>query len=165
MEDIIKTYQEAIDKSVPWARPSEYARSWWSDECAEAIKRAGRSRREAPDTEEYRELVKEKKRVVRTAKTIHNRRMVHEASITNNGIWKLAKWARTAGHLPRPIPQFPSLHAGDSEATSFEAKVEVLHKKFFPPPLVADLSDMQSYPYLESIQCDFKLTEDDIIPN
>ena len=109
------------------------------------------------------ELVKEKKRVVRTAKSICNRQIIHEASTTANGIWKLAKWALTAGHLPRPVPQFPPLHAGDSEATTFEAKVDILHNEFFTPPLEADLFDMQDHIYPENIQQDFRLCEDDIV--
>ena len=35
---IQKFLQQAIDAAVPWARPSQYAKPFWTDACNEAIK-------------------------------------------------------------------------------------------------------------------------------
>ena len=101
---IHKAYQQAIDKAVPWAKPSQFAESFWTPECTEAVHYARQLRRTRPDSQEYREAVKHKRKVVRTAKTLSFRTKIHEATEDTKGIWRLAKWARTRGHILVPIP-------------------------------------------------------------
>jgi hypothetical protein len=44
--NLIEAIQGAIDESTPWARPSQYAASFWTQECQEAVKESRKSRRE-----------------------------------------------------------------------------------------------------------------------
>ena len=63
---------------------------------------------------------------------------LHEASTTECGAWKIAKWARKDSWKP------PNEHAQDPEegfATTHSEKAEAFGEKFFPSP-PADLSDI-----------------------
>ena len=76
------------------------------------------------------------------------RKQVHNASHSPKGIWKLAKWARTRGTEPIPLPQFPKLNNAAGALTGvFTEQVDILRAKFFPKPREADLSDINGTAY------------------
>ena len=75
---------------------------------------------------------------------------MHEASTSQKGIWKLAKWAVNSSSAPPPLPQFPKLEKANRSLTGvFNKQVEILCNKFFPEPLNADLSDIEGFQYPE----------------
>jgi len=146
---------------VPWAKPSQFAESFWTPECTEAVHYARQLRRTRPDSQEYREAVKHKRKVVRTAKTLSFRTKIHEATEDTKGIWRLAKWARTRGHIPAPIPQFPDLTTPQGIATTFQDKVQALQRRFFLTPPEPDLSDLEGCDYPEPFVQE-QITIDDV---
>ena len=142
-------YLQAIDKSVPWTKPSKFANSFWTPECTEAVHYARQLRNTRPGSQEYKNAVQTKRKVVRTTKTLYFRSKIHEATEDAKGIWRLAKWARTKSHIPPPIPQFPDLTTLHGIATTFQEKAQALQHQFFPKPPEPDLSDQEGYEYPE----------------
>jgi hypothetical protein len=73
-----------------------------------------------------------KRHLVVKAKQAYWRKTVHEASISTEGIWKLAKWARTKSYLPPEGTKLPDLYRPDGIAQDPEAKANVLADRFYP---------------------------------
>lgn len=73
-----------------------------------------------------------KKKIISKAKRTEFRRAVAEAAESQEGVWKLAKWAREKRDKPKEIPRMPTLKEGDRVATSFEEKIDA-QGRFFPP--------------------------------
>ena len=153
---------KAIDQTVPWSKPCCFSQSFWTPQCTALTLRARQLRRQAPNSNEYRSAVQAKKRAIRTAKTAHFREQMHKATEKPNGIWKLAKWARTKSHLPPPLPQFPDLNTPEGVATTFEEKEQAFRAKFFPPPPEADLSDIEGYVYSPPLPSQSLLTVEEV---
>ena len=63
-------------------------------------------------------------------------------------MWRLTKWARTTAQEPPSPPQFPPIKDRDgTHRSSNGAKANVLAEHFFPPPVRADLTDIEGYRY------------------
>ena len=84
-------YLQAIDIAVPWSTPSQFAEPFWTPECTEAVHYARQLRNTQPGSQEYRNAVQSKRKIVRTAKTLFFRTKIHEATEDTKGIWRLAK--------------------------------------------------------------------------
>lgn len=95
-------------------------------------------------------------------KLTHFRTQVYEASEKPNGIWRLAKWARTKNHLPPLVPQFLDLHTSNGLATTFEEKEQAFRAKFFPLPPDAGLTDIEGYVYPQQLPGQDQLTVEEI---
>ncbi|EPS26195.1 hypothetical protein PDE_01131 [Penicillium oxalicum 114-2] len=87
-------------------------------------------------------------------KTLRNnyRQRVEEASASPSGLWNLVKWAKnrhnaSAAYTPPLVKQDRGLTQEPGE------KAETLRQTFFPPPLQADLSDIDRYAYPLPIEC------------
>ena len=57
---------------------------------------------------------------------------MHEASISTEGIWKLAKWARTKSFLPIEPPQMLDMQWQDTTYSTIEGKAKALCRRFYP---------------------------------
>jgi len=58
-----------------------------------------------------------------------------------NKFWKLTRWAKQPKE--NTLPQFPAIRAANGTLqTTEEGKAEALAAHFFPPPVIADLSDI-----------------------
>ena len=73
----------------------------------------------------------EKRQLIKQSRTKAFREAIHEASGTQDGVWKLAKWARTKGHLPPELPTMPPLRTQTGLAETFTEKVEALRRRFY----------------------------------
>jgi hypothetical protein len=71
----------------------------------------------------------------------HWRAAVHEAATSSQGIWKLAKWARTKSHLPKEPAKMPNLRWNRSLITTVNEKAAALQERFYPTA-AADLTDI-----------------------
>ena len=69
---------------------------------------------------------REKKSLIAHEKRKAFRRDLHEAA-DQGGVWKLSKWARTAGDKPVELPTMPPLYTPEGMAITFEQKVKVLY--------------------------------------
>jgi hypothetical protein len=82
-----------------------------------------------------------KKTIIAKAKQAHWRAAVYEAAISSQGIWKLAKWARTKSHLPKEPAKMPNLRWNRSLKTTVNKKAAALQERFYPT-VAADLADI-----------------------
>lgn len=172
VSEIHNTIQKAIEKSVPWARPSQRAKIFWTPQCSEAVEQAKRRRNDwkALNTEAtwraYCEATDAKGKIIQKAKTAAFRKTMHEICTAENPMWKMAKWARTKSTVPKELPQFPPLKYtgddGDTLARSFEEKAEILNAKFFPPPPQTSLEDIGSYAYPPAVAQNEDITQEEI---
>jgi hypothetical protein len=157
-----------IDAAVPWARPSEYAKPFWDDECSAITKEARRKRRiwsndrARASWEEYAKINDKKHKIIQRAKTRHFRQAIGEATGTPKGLWRLAKWARSKSQAPRELPKMPPLHLNDRTATTFAEKAEMLREVFFPAPPPADLTDIEGSFYPTPTSCPLIITEREV---
>ena len=62
--------------------------------------------------------------------------------MSTEGIWKLAKWARTESLLPIKPPQMPDMQWQGTTYSTIEGKAEALCGRFYPN-VVADTSDVE----------------------
>ena len=135
----------ALDKSVPWKRPSAYANPWWNARVATAVSEARAAHRTWLDTrsEEAKrratELGRTRAQVIAEAKRESYRQFTDEIA-QGDGLWKLSRWSKGTGG---GLPQVPTLRVGQRLAEDYSSKVAMLRERFFPITS-ADLSDIES---------------------
>jgi hypothetical protein len=96
----------------------------------------------------YRQTVNEKKRQIKRDSTLGWRQTVADIMRYPTKMWRLTKWARTTAQEPPPPPQFPPIKDREGRHhSSNEDKANVLADHFFPPPVKADLADIERYRY------------------
>jgi hypothetical protein len=162
IEELHAILQRAIEAAVPWRKPTKWSKAWWTDGCRQAVVQA-RVARVYSSQSEYAQAKSTKKAIIHRAKAAYFRREIHEASRSNEKIWRLAKWARNKSHLPPERPQFPDLVDSQGRvATTFQEKAELLREKFFAPPPYADLTDTLDYQYPTPVQEQGEVTQEEI---
>jgi hypothetical protein len=89
-----------------------------------------------------------KKQLITSAKRDEWRQGVYEAASSQDGIWKLAKWARTKSHLPPESKKIPDLKTQDGLATNTAEKATAFQARFYPQtqPDLSDLPEVQEFP-------------------
>ncbi|EEA25056.1 reverse transcriptase, putative [Talaromyces marneffei ATCC 18224] len=150
--------RHAIDKSVPWARPSEWSNPDFTPECKEAVRTCRRLRRQHSETHNpwiwraYLRARNRKKRLVSKSLKLGHRRRVQQATEQGPiGLWRLAKWARSRkGSYESGItPTLQSINGRTAETV--EAKTALLSESFFPAIPEADLADIDNAVYPEQL--------------
>jgi exonuclease III len=159
--DITRELHKAIDASVPWARPSNYAKDYWSDECEAAVHEARKAfydilrGRTEQSEENYKKARNRKVAILRKYTRDAFRSQLAETTSTSQGTWKLMKWARDRAKQPHSLPQLPPLVVKDRNgvqiATTLPAKIDLLKTKFFPQPQEADLTDIPGSQYPDAV--------------
>jgi len=66
---------------------------------------------------------------------------MHEAANSKEGIWKIAKWARTKSHLPLEPAKMPDLQWQGTQLGTVSGKARALYERFYPET-EADLEDI-----------------------
>jgi hypothetical protein len=116
--DYLMNYlQQLMALTVPLAKPAQgYSCGWWTPEVEEAVQQARSARRNGNSAEHLSEVMRNKKRVIRRAKTAKFREEVHKAA-SSGSLWKLVRWAKERSHLPPEPPIIPPLYerTGSSE--------------------------------------------------
>jgi ribonuclease HI len=155
---IIGAIDAGIEASTPWSNPSPRSIPGFDQECkdicaeVQQLRRRWQRTRLEDDYEAYREACNRKGRHIR--KTLRNthRQKVEEASASKSGLWKLVKWAKNRHTVAAACT--PTLKKPDGGSAHLPAeKAETLRQSFFPPPLKADLSDINGYEYPPAIEC------------
>jgi hypothetical protein len=157
IRELTRIVTSGIEASVPWHDNSQFARSYWSPECAQAIQETRRRyydrlRSSTPESEElHQEARRQKVAIIRRAKRTEFREFVAKATNSPQGVFRLAKWARLRAGRPRDLPQLPTLitktrnESQEVVTTRLETlpdKLAALRDKFFPKPAAADLTDI-----------------------
>lgn len=158
VSSITKTIQKIIQEIIPIAKPSKFAKPYWTNQCSEAVKDTRKARRkwQSLGTEEswieYQKSTSKKKAQIKRAKTIGWRAAVSEASRDPSKIWKLAKWARKDPEEKQRLPQIPDITDADG-CTHTEApeKARIMAGHFFPQPMAADTADIAEANYPEEL--------------
>ena len=87
-----------------------------------------------------------------------------ELTADPKAIWRISKWARTRALEPPAPPQFPALEDQDKVLQDSNlAKTAILTKQFFPPPLEADLADIEGYNYPHPVTIPQEVTSDHVL--
>ena len=160
--------QEAIEFSVPWAKSSAMAKSFWNEECEKAVKEARLKRKTWNAThsqqswDDFVAACKRKKRIIAKMKRNEFRTGMREATESSDKIWRLVRWAKDKSHAPREIPKMPTLCANGVEAKTFEEKIDMLKSYLFPPPSTPDLTDMEQAVYPKEVDCPKNITREEV---
>ena len=155
---IIGALQAGIDASTPWSNPSSRSLSGFDQECkdicveVQRLRRRWQRTRDEDDYEAYRVARNSKGRHIQKALRNTHRQRVEEASTSDSGLWRLVKWAKNR-HAITPTCTPTLQKPGGGFATQAEEKAQTLRQSFFPPPLNADLSDINGYVYPPPIEC------------
>uniref|UniRef100_A0A093V209 RNA-directed DNA polymerase from mobile element jockey n=1 Tax=Talaromyces marneffei PM1 TaxID=1077442 RepID=A0A093V209_TALMA len=150
--------RHAIDKTVPWARPSEWSNPYFTLECKEAVRTCRRLRRIHSDTHNpwiwraYLRARNKKKRLVSKSLRLGHRCRVQQATEKGPlGLWRLAKWARTRKGAYESGVTLILISIDRRTAETVEAKTALLSESFFPAIPEADLADIDDAMYLEQL--------------
>ena len=97
---LVQRMQSLIAESVPYKQLAPQAKPWWNSKISEAIyterqlKRQWRHNGTQWAWDDLATATAAKKKLIREAKRAYWRASVHEAATSNEGIWRIAKWAR-----------------------------------------------------------------------
>lgn len=139
--------QELISQTVLYRAPSAQAQAWWTPEVSEAIAEERRAHHQWSrtyidnDWDIYTAALKAKRQRKASAKQAHWRQSVHEAAVSTEGIWKLAKWACTKSHLPPKPAKMLDLQWQGAQLGAVSGKAKALYERFYPET-EADLEDI-----------------------
>ena len=137
-KQLVLGIQNLVSKTVPLTKSTSYAQPWWNNNITAAIQQERRLRRHwrVMTTEEAwneaKEATKTKKKLIKDAKRAHWRSSIHEAATSGEGIWRIAKWARTKSHLPPEPVKMPDLLWKDTSYRTPKQKAEALGERFYP---------------------------------
>ncbi|RDL32701.1 uncharacterized protein BP5553_09157 [Venustampulla echinocandica] len=143
VDSIIRAINAGIEVATPW---SNHHRALSQDSIKSARTYAQRSNSCAEDGNEQG-----KRMIMRpTERRATGRVKMHRHH--NPGLWNLFKWAKNRHTISSACT--PALLKPDGElAHQPDEKAEILRQSFFPPPLNADLSDIEGYQYPPPIEC------------
>ncbi|KAI0995164.1 hypothetical protein K3495_g13016 [Podosphaera aphanis] len=138
--------QNLITELIPKAKPSKYAKPYWTKECSQVVKDARKARRRWTQlgTEdswvEYNKATNRKKKQIKKDKVIGWRITVTEVSQDPKKMWKLAEWARKSTEEKQRLPQIPEIRdaTGTMHTTDID-KAKAMAQHFFPLPIRADV--------------------------
>jgi hypothetical protein len=112
----------------------------------------------------YRQAVNEKKQQIKRDSMLSWRQTVVDIMCDPAKMWRLTKWARTTAQEPLPPPQFPPMKDREGRHhSSNEAKANILADHLFPPPVRADLADIEGYSYPPELPMGQEVTTDEIL--
>ncbi|PWI64463.1 hypothetical protein PCL_10441 [Purpureocillium lilacinum] len=153
VSSIVEALDAGVDASTPWSDPSPRSIPGFDQECKEICAEVQRLRRQwqrtnlDDDYEAYRQARNKKGRHIQKLLRNTHRQRVEDATSTTNGLWKLVKWAKNRHETS--LACTPALAKPNGELVHLpEEKAQVLRQSFFPPPLQADLSDINNYQVL-----------------
>jgi hypothetical protein len=82
---------------------------------------------------------------------------------TQAGIWRTAWWAAQRAKGLKQVISIPTLIRNAHEAHTLREKAEILKQAHFPPPVEADLSDLEGYSYPERVFIPERLGENEAL--
>jgi ribonuclease HI len=155
---LVQALNAGIEASTPWSNQSPRSIPGFNQECrdlcteVQQLRRRWQRTRQDGDYEAYRQARNRKGRLVQKTLRNNHRQRVEEASASPSGLWNLVKWAKNR-HNESAACTPPLVKQDGGLAHEPEEKAETLRQTFFPPPLQADLSDIEGYAYPPPIVC------------
>jgi hypothetical protein len=113
----------------------------------------------------YRILMNAKKKQIRKDSTKTRRKTIAALNADPKAIWKIAKWAGAKAGNPPQAPQFPPMTDPATGIVSSDnaGKSAILARKIFPPPVEADLKDIQGAEYPQPLLTEREVTAEQVI--
>ncbi|KAI0994187.1 hypothetical protein K3495_g13996, partial [Podosphaera aphanis] len=159
VSNITAIINETIEQLIPKAKPSQFAKPYWTTECSRRVQEARSARRKWTQENslenwiKYNKATNKKKSQIRKDKMIGWRTTVSEVSKDPTRIWKLARWAKKDEEEKRRLPQIPDIKDAEGKIyTESLDKVNVMAQHFFPPPVHADVQDIAGFTYPEELK-------------
>ena len=155
---IINALGAGIEASTPWSNPSPRSIAGFDQECkdicadVQRLRRRWQRTRQEDDYEAYRKARNRKGRHIQKVLRDTHRQRVEEASASQSGLWNLVKWAKNRSNTTAACTP-PLLKPNGELAHEHQDKAQLLRQSLFPPPAMADLSDIEGYQYPPAIQC------------
>lgn len=112
---ITKAIHDTIKEAIPSARPSTFAKLYWTNECCETVKEARKARKlctklgSEESWVDYQKATNRKKSQIKKAKMIGWRATVSEATIDSEKLWRLVKLAKKGSEERSRLPQIPDI--------------------------------------------------------
>ncbi len=167
---IIRVLQKIIEKSTFLTKSSNWARDFWNQSCFEVVMKSRwlqiiwKTQDTLEAWNKYLKHNDHKNKIIWQTKCAHFRTQMHELSEALKSIWRFAKWARIESQLLKKLSQFSSLKRSniDHMTTTFEKKIKILQRKFFPSSSQANVSDIaESFIFL-TVSFNSRITEDEV---
>ncbi|KAI0998161.1 hypothetical protein K3495_g10028 [Podosphaera aphanis] len=159
VSNITAIINETVEQLIPKAKPSQFAKPYWTTECSRRVQEARSARRKWTQENsleswiEYNKTTNRKKSQIRKDKMIGWRTTISEASKDPTKVWKLAKWAKKDEEEKRRLPQIPDIKDAEGKIhTESPDKVKVMAQHFFPLPVIADIQDIEGFTYPEELK-------------
>ena len=158
VKEVITAIQKATEKAVPQTRISSRSKEGWNEECrgvlaeAKRLKRAHNQLNTEETWEAYRSARNHKARTIKKALRDKHREQVETAAESPEGLWKIARWARTRetqSARTTPAIEHPETRR---EITEPSDKAELFKDVFFPAPPEANLEDVRDAEYSGQIE-------------
>jgi hypothetical protein len=165
---LTQAINRAITSSTPWTRTTEFSKTWWTQECREAVNDARKARRVYTKNqtieawEEYVRIKNKKGKIIAKAKRDDFRQHMQQASESQEGLWRIARWASQRAKGATRHVSIPTLKRGTREAQDPRSKAELLKDVHFPLPVKADLTDITDYIYPERVSIPSQLTKKEV---
>ncbi len=167
---IIRVLQKIIKKSILLTKSSNQAKDFWNQSCFKVVMKSRwlwiiwKTQDTLEAWNEYLKHNDHKNKIIRQTKRAHFRTQMHELSEAFKSIWCFAKWARIESQLSKKLSQFSSLKWSDINhmTTTFEKKIEILRKKFFPSSSQANVSDIAESFISLTVSFNSRITEDEV---
>ena len=125
----------------------------WDDECSNAVKmtrklrRAWKLERTEEAWEEFRKSRNLKARLIKKTLAHSFHRCVEEVTQSDQGLWKIAQWAKRRANKERNYSYTPALQGTGGLVTETQSKIELFKQTFYTPPKLATLNDTIGFKY------------------
>ena len=145
-----------MNLTVFWTQSmSDFVCFWWTEEVQEAVWTA-RTTRHYEISEKTCAAEQHKKKTIQRAKTVQFQKSVHEV-FKSEDIWKLMQWIKERSHLSLKsfiMPKLIEMWKNESmwKANTAEEKANQLRAWFFSEKTETDLSDIEDFQYLQSVE-------------
>ncbi len=167
---IIRVLQKIIKKSIFLTKSLNQVRNFWNQSCFEVVMKSRWLQIiwKMQDTlEAWNEYLKHndhKNKIIQQMKCAHFRTQMHELSEALKSIWRFAKWARIESQLSKKLSQFLSLKWSDIDhmTTTFEKKIKILRRKFFPSSSQANVNNIAESFISLTVSFNSRITEDEV---
>ncbi len=143
---IIESIQAAITESTPYTRISPRSKPGFTPECKDAqqrcnsLKRRWRRLLTEESWDEYKIARNFKNNLIKRSTRNAFRAFIAEACASLQMMWKKTKWARKQQNTQAGLPSLKNEEGQEVNAPG--EKADLLLRSFFPPPVQADLADI-----------------------
>ena len=153
---LFRFMKNLMNLTVLWTQSmSDFACLWWTEKMQKTVWTA-RKTRHYETSEKTCAVEQHKKKTIQRTKTVQFQKSVHEV-FKSEDIWKLMQWVEERSHLLSEssiMSKLIEMQENESmwEANTAEEKTNQLRAWFFSEKTETDLSDIEDFQYLQSVE-------------